>query len=214
MAEGLHLFGYGPSVYTRIVRMGLIECRLTAAYTEVNPFADTPDPTLAQITPFQRVPVLQHARITLTETAAILRYLDQISTGTSLVPQDAAAAAQMAQVIAIVDFYGYVPMVRDVFARGFYLAHLGEAADASRVAQGLHAAVPVLQALDAIARDGCVLNAKAFTLADIHLAPMLEYFTKVPEAARVLGQYAALSSWWGVARRRASLIATDSLTHQ
>jgi glutathione S-transferase len=59
-----------------------------------------------------------------------------------------------------------------------------------------------------------MLNARAFTLAGIHFAPMLDYFTKVPEAAQELDQYSALSGWWGVARGRASLIATDPLAHQ
>lgn len=214
MAEGLRLIGYGPSVYTRIVRMALMEMGLRATYGEADPFAQTPDPMLSALSPFGRVPVLQHADFTLTETTAILRYLDQISAGPSLVPRDPQAAAQMAQVIGIVDFYGYVPLVRDVFAHGYYLAHVGELSDPARVRHGLHAAQPVLQALNGIAEDAQVLSAKRFSLADIHLAPMMAYFTKVPEGAQMLAQFGALQTWWAETQSRASLLATDPETHQ
>ena len=75
----LQLVGYGPSVYTWIVKVALIEMGLKVDYIETNPFAETPDPLLARYTPFDRVPVLVHGDFRLTETAAILRYLDQLS---------------------------------------------------------------------------------------------------------------------------------------
>ena len=43
----LTLYGFGPSVYTRAVRIGLIETGLDARYVEADPFADPPDPTLS-----------------------------------------------------------------------------------------------------------------------------------------------------------------------
>ena len=73
MADRLTLIGFEHSVYTRIVRMALIELGLEANYVEANPF--TNDPVLDEYTPLGRVPVLRHGDFTLTETAAILRYL-------------------------------------------------------------------------------------------------------------------------------------------
>ena len=169
--------------------MGLIETGLQAQYTEADPFAPTPDPVLKGLTPLGRVPVLQHADFTLTETAAILRYLDQIGDGPSLVPQDARAAAQMAQVIGIVDFYGYVPLVRDVFAHGYYYALVGETPDPERLQRGLRNAEPVLRVLDAIAAEGRVLGGAGFSLADIHLAPMIDYFVTVPAGSQCFARY-------------------------
>ena len=214
MAEGLHLIGYGPSVYTRIVRMALSEMRLHATYTEADPFSVTPDPLLASVSSFGRVPVLQQGDFTLTETSAILRYLDQISGAPSLVPQDARAAAQMAQVTGIIDFYGYIPLIRDVFAHGHYYASVGATPDIERLERGLVASEPVLRALEAIAQEGRVLQATTFSLADIHLAPMVDYFVKVPAAKAQLDEKSALSAWWKTAKRRPSLVATDPTAHQ
>ena len=214
MADGLHLIGYGPSVYTRIVRMALIEMGLSATYAEADPFAETPDPLLAQVSPFGRVPVLQQGDFTLTETSAILRYLDQISPAPSLVPQNAQAAAQMAQVIGIVDFYGYVPLVRQVFAHGLYYASVGLTPDEEVLECGMIASEPVLNAFETIAQQGRVLNAQAFTLADIHLAPMMDYFAQVPAAKALIDQRPALAAWWHMAKQRPSLMKTDPRAHQ
>ena len=214
MAEGLHLIGYGPSVYTRIVRMALSEMRLHATYTEADPFSVMPDPLLAKVSSFGRVPVLQQGDFTLTETSAILRYLDQISGAPSLVPKDARAAAQMAQVICIIDFYGYIPLIRDVFAHGYYYTSVGATPDPEKLERGLTASEPVLRALETIAQEGRVLQATAFSLADIHLAPMVDYFVKVPVAKALLDEKPALFAWWKTVERRPSLVATDPAAHQ
>lgn len=114
-STSLQVVGYAPSVYTRVVRMALIEMALKADYIETDPFADAPDPLLARYTPFNRVPVLVHGDFKLTETVAILRYLDCLSARPSMIPTDPKAAARMAQVMGIVDADVYWPMVRACF---------------------------------------------------------------------------------------------------
>ncbi len=211
LSAALQLVGYGPSVYTRIVKMALIEMELEADYIETNPFAETPDPLLARYTPFDRVPVLVHGDFQLTETAAILRYLDQLSAGPSLVPKDPKAAARLAQIIGIVDADVYWSMVRGVFSHGFYYAHLGLDPDPAKLAAGLEAAKPALGVLEDIAAEGLQLQGAGFSLADLQLAPMMAYFTKAPAGARLLKEYPTLSRWWDVAQTRPSLMATDPL---
>jgi glutathione S-transferase len=209
MAEQLTLIGFRDSVYTRVVRMALIEMGLTAEYIEVNPFADTPDPLLAAATPFGRVPVLRHDDFTLSETAAILRYLDTLSANPSLIPQAPHAAARMAQVIGIVDAYVYVPMVRQVFSHAVYRAQHGLDVEAAKITDGLAHSVPALRALDAIAAEGLQLASGAFSLADLQLAPMMAYFTMAPQGAAALAGYPALASWWAQTAHRPSLSQTD-----
>ena len=119
MAE-LTLVGFRYSVYTRIVRMALSEMSLKADYVEADPFADPPDPVLTEYTPFDRVPVFCDGSFCLTETAAILRYLDRLGPRPTLVPRGPKAAARMAQVIGIADAYCYGTLVRQVFSHGYY----------------------------------------------------------------------------------------------
>lgn len=210
MAERLTLYGFAHSVYTRAVRIALIEMQMTAESVEVDPFAEPPDPKLAEITPFRRVPVLQHGSFVLTETSAILRYLDRIAARPGLTPDDPQAAARMAQVMAIVDADVYWPMVRGVYSHGAYRPLLGLPANAERVEMGLPDAKTPLAALEAIAQEGLVLRPDMPTLADCHLVPMISAFAQVAPAREMLAQHAALSRWWASWRERPSLLETTT----
>src|SRR6266478_5495835 len=62
--------------------------------------------------PFRRVPTLVHDDFVLYETQAITRYIDEAFAGPAFQPVQPRQRARMAQVISIIDAYGYVPMVR------------------------------------------------------------------------------------------------------
>ena len=112
----LVLHGYRYSVYLRIARLALAEKDVAYDRVEVNPFApDVPADYLA-LHPFGRVPALVHDGFALYETAAITRYIDRAFAGPALQPGTAQELARMDQIIAVVDAYGYWPMVRQVFS--------------------------------------------------------------------------------------------------
>ncbi len=209
MGDHLTLIGFRYSAYTRIVRMALLELGVEAVYVETDPFAAQLDQILLDNSVLGRVPVLRDATFILTETAAITRYLAALYPDENIVPDTPKALARMMQVIGIVDAYGYESMVRKVFSHGFYRPYFNEDFDLSEVAMGIRESMPVLQMLEAIAAEGRQINTTQFSLADIHLAPMLCYFTKVPEAAALLAQYPALSHWWTWASARPSLTQTN-----
>lgn len=211
MAEPLILWGYGPSVYTRIVRIALVEMGLTATYVEVNPFADSPDPELLSLNPIGRVPVLKHGDFVLSETGAILRYLDQVFASPSLVPADPLAAARMAQVIGIVDAHLYVPLVRKAFAYGYKAPEVGLTYDPKICAEGIATAHPALSTLDRISAEGLQLSDASISLADLHLAPMIDYGLRVPEVRAACAVYPALLKWWDRISQRPSVVATDPI---
>lgn len=201
----LILHGYRYSVYTWIARMALRLRGLDWTDAAQDPFAD-PE-ALRPLHPFARVPVLDHDGFRLYETAAILRFLARFP-GPPLVPDAPRAEARMTQVQGIVDAYGYRPLVRQVFSHAVFRPAAGEPADPAIVAQGLAASTPVLAALDSIAAEGLVLNG-TLSLADLHLAPMIAYFTAAPEAAAGLARFPALAAWWARIREHPALRATD-----
>ncbi|NNK15710.1 MAG: glutathione S-transferase family protein [Sulfitobacter sp.] len=212
MAEALRLIGFKHSVYTWIVRLALHEMGMAAEYVEANPFAEPPDAVLSEHTPLRRVPVLQHGDFRLTETAAILRYLDALSARPSLQPSEPKARAQMAQVIGLVDADVYPVLIRQVFSAGYYApAVMGAARDDSAVVAGIARAGPVLSVLEQIAGDGRQLNGQVMSLADLHFAPMMSYFVRVPEGNTMLASVPALSAWWRWMSLRDSLRMTDPL---
>ncbi len=201
----VELIGYQHSVYVRIVRAVLREKGVPFRHVEVDPFGPVPDWYRA-LHPFGRVPVLRHGAFVVYETAAICRYVDAAFSGMRLVPTEARAAARMQQVIGIVDGYGYWPMVRQVFAHTVFRPRMeGETGDPAEVAAGLRAAAGVLGALEGLI-EGEWLAGEALSLADLHLGPMMGYFTAAPEGAAMLAGYPKLAVWWGRMNQRRSLV--------
>lgn len=203
------LHGFRFSVYTRAAKLALEEKAVAYETAEVDPFAeDVPDAYL-RLHPFGRVPALSHGDFDIYETAAIARYVDAAFDGPSLAPTDPRAAGRVAQVVSIVDSYAYWPMVRQVFAHRVFRPLFGEAADEAEIAEGLSRSRRVLSALDAIAAEGMALDGVAVTLADCHLASMIDYFARAPEGAEALAAHPSLSRWWAAVAQRPSLHATD-----
>lgn len=209
------LHGYHYSVYVRIVRMVLAEKAVAYERAEVNPFAEDMPETYLKLHPFRRVPTLVHDGFVLYETAAISRYIDEAFAGPALQPVPPRERARMAQIIAMIDSYGYVPLVRQVFAQRVFGPRLGRTADEALVRAGLDGAARFLAALedlpapDATAGDTGPLVGGALTLADLHLAPMIAYFTAASEGRSLLPNYRRLSAWWAFMQDRPSLGETD-----
>lgn len=202
------VYGYRYSVYNRIVLMALHEKDIPFEIMEIDPFSGELPQSYLKLHPFGRVPVLQHNDFKIYETAAILRYIDQAFTEGSLIPDNAKQAARMAQIISIVDSYGYWPMVRQVFSHRIFRPLEGLPSDEFAIAQGLEQAKHVLTVLEEIAQEGYALDARNLTLADIHLAPMIGYFVMAKEGDAMLKTYEALSTWWGFISHRSSFVLT------
>ena len=203
------LHGYKFSVYNRIARLVLDEKDVPYTTIEVDPFSDPIPPSYLKMHPFGRVPVLCHGAFYLYETVAITRYIDSAFSGPDLVPDDPKALGRMAQVSAIVDNYGYWPMIRQVFANRVFCSFEGRDGDEAEILEGMVKSNTVLDALEQIANEGLVLNGKTLTLADFHLAPMIAYFNYAPEGAEALETRSSLMNWWNTISRRKSMTSTD-----
>lgn len=209
MAKPVILRGYRYSVYNRIVRVALHEKGVAYETEEIDPFQQEVPQDFLRRQPFGRVPVLSHGDFDIYETAAICRYVEAAFDGPRLLPTVAKALARVAQVVSIVDSYGYWPMVRQVFAQRVFRPADGEDGDEGEIAKGLEASLPVLAALDAVASEGLVLGGEVFTLADCHLGPMIAYFVQAPEGHRALMEHPALADWWTRISARQSMLETD-----
>ena len=210
MDTSVTLVGFRHSVYQRVVRIVLHEKRVAFRVREVNPFDPVEAEHLRDLQPFGRVPVLRHGSFDIYETSAITRYVDAAFDGPRLVPDEPRAAAQMAQVIAVIDAYGYWPMIRQVFARRVFAPNEDSALNEAEVASGLEASRAVLVALDAIAADTRVLTGDTITLADCHLGAMMDYFTRAPEGDALTRSQPHLDRWWRKIRGRPSIVGLDA----
>jgi glutathione S-transferase len=203
------LYAYRYSVYSWIARLVLSEKGVGYDTIEVNPFASNPPAEYLTKHPFRRVPVLIHDDFPIYETAAITRYVDETFKGEPLQPSAARARARMAQIISIIDAYGYWPMVRQVFSHRVFRPRTGQPADETEVQSGLRSSEGTLAALESLAERGGYLVGSGVSLADLHLAPMMAYFTAAEEGTSMLRRHEKLSAWWELMRKRPAFIATE-----
>lgn len=202
------LYGYRYSVYLRVVRMVMVEKGVAWRHVEVDPFVQPMPSDYLKLNPFGRVPTLVDGSFVLYETAAIARYVDEAFDGPALQPSGVRDRARMAQVIAVMDSYGYWPMVRQVFSHRVFRPAAGETSDETEIAAGLAKAGAVMAAYEDLS-DGEFLVGRNLSLADLHVAPMIAYFTAAPEGERLISQFPTIAGWWTRMKRRPSLIETD-----
>lgn len=188
----LTLYDYPPSLYCRGVRFALATLAVPYVRHQIDPFQ--PPPGQVNPHPFGRVPVLQHHAFVLSETAAILGYLDE-TFGAGWRPAAPQAQARVAEVQGIADAYAYWPLVRQVYAQAVARPRLALAVDAGALAEGLAAARRLLPVFERIAAERLVLVPGQVTRADFHLAPMLAGFAEAPEGRAMLAAHPGVAAW-------------------
>ena len=202
------LHGYRYSVYAWIARLVLREKGVEHGWRDVDPFSpDVPDQYRA-LHPFGRVPVLVHAGFVLYETCAIARYVDEAFEGPALQPAGARERARMQQIVSIVDSYAYRPMVRQVYTHAVFRQRLGRAADPAEVIAGIAASRTVLGALERLTVPPDSRHWTP-TLADLHLAPLIGYFTDAAEGRALLATYPRLATWFAAMAAREAYRETE-----
>lgn len=204
----VELYGYKYSVYAWIARLALREKGCAYEWREVNPFAEDVPADYLALHPFKRVPVLVHGDFVLYETSAMTRYVDEAFDGPSLQPATPRERARQQQIISVIDSYAYWPLVRQVFSHGVFRQRTGREADPNEVQRGLKAAPRVIGALEELAGGGNFLCGDSMSLADVHLAPMIGYFTLYPDGEMLLDRQYRLARWWAAMSERSTFKET------
>jgi glutathione S-transferase len=209
MPRAVTLYGLSRSVYTRIARLTLEEKGVSYRLEEVEIFGASGVPAShIKRHPFGRIPVLTHGELSIYETAAICRYLDEAFPGPSLQPLTPSDRARMAQVIGLLDSYAYRPMVWGVFVQRVRRPLAGGTTDEALVATSLEQTRAALGALAGIAGDSPYLAGGTLSLADLHAYPMLRYLSLAPEGAAAIAEHPAVAGWLARLTTRESVLRT------
>jgi glutathione S-transferase len=189
------LWGFDGSTYVRTVKMLLAEKGVTQfEQVQLNVLKGEPKaPEHLQRHPFGKVPVLDHDGQRLLETSAIVRYLNDVLPGSSLVPATAKDRGRMDMVISIIDSYGYSSLIAGVAAYHLFPDFVGGKNDAMRAA-GLAAGRKVIE-LAMKTKGECPFIAGKLSLADLYLAPIAFYVSLTPDGAAVF-DVAGFDDWW------------------
>ena len=193
--SNMTLWGFDGSTYVRTVKMLLAEKAVTDfKQVPINVLAG--DPKTAEHMarhPFGKVPVLDHDGLRILETSAIVRYLNDVLPGKSLVPATPKDRARMDMMISVIDSYGYGALVGGVAAYHLFPDFVGGKNDAMRKA-GLENGRRVVDLAMQTKGDSDFL-AGDLSLADLYLAPIVFYVSLTPDADSVFN-VDGFADWW------------------
>jgi glutathione S-transferase len=204
---------YGPaySTYTRSVRLALEEKGVGYKLEPVDIIlgaANTADYLTRQ--PFAKVPAFEHDGFALFETAAIERYVDESFPGPKLQPEDTRQRARMAQIVSVIDAYAYAALIGKCVWQRMVMPMIGQATDEGVITEAMPKIECSVTALENLAdATGPYLCGSSPSLADLHVAPVMAYFSGTPEGQSLLAKSPKLSRWWQVMSARPSMAKTQ-----
>ena len=159
--------------------------------------------------PFGRVPVLEHQGFSLYETQAILRYLDRILPSPALTPADPRAAARMDQVMNICDWYLFQGVNNVIgFQRIMAPRLFGASPDEAAIAAAMPKAHVVCKELEHLLGGQRHFAGEALSLADLLVAPQLDFLARTPEWTSLSALAPNLAAWLSRVTARASFEKT------
>ncbi len=202
------LWGFDGSTYVRSVKMLLAEKGAKDfEQIQINVLQGEPrKPDHLERHPFGKVPVLDHDGMRILETSAIMRYLNDVLPGKSLIPSSAKDRARMDMIIGLIDSYGYGSLVGGVAAYHLFPDFVGGKSDALR-AEGLTTGRKVLE-LTMSTKGKSPFIAGDLSLADLFLAPIIAYVAMTPDKDRLF-DVDGFSDWWAKIEMLPSYRATQ-----
>ena len=159
--------------------------------------------------PFGRIPVLEHDGCSLYETQAILRYLDRVLPSPALTPADPRRAARMDQVMNINDWYLFQGVCNViVFQRIVGPRLLGLKTDEAAIEAAMPRARTVFAELARLLGEQAYFAGDAVSLADLLVAPQIDFMAPTPEWSELGAPHANLAAWLTRMQARPSFVAT------
>jgi glutathione S-transferase len=187
---------YGPagSTYVWSARLALAEKGVAHELVEVGFGPHREEPHLSRH-PFAKVPAFEHDGFMLYETQAILRYIDEGFMTSPLQPTDLHQFARMNQIIGIVDAYAHPSIAMGILVNRMLAPRLGLPVDEAAVAAALPRARLCLSEVGRLMGDEPYLAGERISLADLMVAPLFYYFSRLPEGEAPFADNPTLKPW-------------------
>lgn len=159
--------------------------------------------------PFGRVPVMDHGDFRLYETQAILRYVDRVIPGPALTPPDPQAAGLVDQLMNVNDWYLFQGVANVIaFQRIVGPRLMRLTPDEAAIAAAMPKAHAVFEELARQLGDKPFFAGDAISLADLLLAPQLDFLQQTPEWQALTASRKNLQTWLAAMNARPSMTAT------
>ncbi|HRJ69916.1 MAG TPA: glutathione S-transferase family protein [Beijerinckiaceae bacterium] len=202
MAE-LEIVGAPMSNYVWSVRVACEEKGVPYKLAVVRPHS----PEALACGPTGKIPGLRHGEVALSESKALISYIDRAFKGRKLMPAKPAAMAEVEQWCSIVNT-AVDPAWRRYIACYFFPQTPDKKPDPAAIAAAVPGLEKVLGMLEARLTASRHLAAGKFSPADMLLVPMLVYLQKLPESSKLLKKHKKLNSYLKRLAKRPSVAAT------
>jgi glutathione S-transferase len=193
----IKIYGVPPSTFTRAVRMGCHEKGID--YELVPTFPNT----VGSLNPFGKIPAMTHGELTLFESSAILRYLDQAFPGPRLWPADARDSALVDQWVGAACDSLFNCAQRYLASRFNFLP-----VPAEMTKKYLDKTREVLPVFDHQLGKTKYLAGDVLTAADLVACPPFFYFPDIAELRGILDSQPNCRRWMDDIAARPSFAAT------
>lgn len=178
--------GIAGSPYLRAALLALTEKGVPWRLAHMQPGESKSPGYLARM-PFGRISVVEHDGFILYETQAVMRWADEAFGPRTLQPADPRMAARMNQVMGVTDWYVFRSWSAPIgFERVIKPMFSPLPSDEAAIAAALPLARTAAEVLDDLLGDQPYFCGEALTLADLHLAPHMEFFAMTPEGQGML----------------------------
>jgi len=191
----MKVYGHPASTCTRKVLTTLAEKGHDAQFQLVDLMkGEQKNAQFTALQPFGVVPVLDDAGFILYESRAIIRYLDQTLSGTSLTPADPKDRAMMEQWLSVEQSY-FSPGTMKIVMNLLFAPMMGKQADMAAVEQGKSDTGRTLDVLARHLEKNEYLAPSGFSLADISYMPYIEYLFAA-KSGDLITSRAPVAGWW------------------
>lgn len=181
----------------RAVMAALFEKGVSFRVAGLAPGAHKAEPHLSRH-PFGKVPVLEYDDFTLYETQAILRFLERTLPSPPLIPEEPKDAARMDQIMGISDWYLFQGVNNVIgFHRIVGPRLMGLIPDEAAISAAMPRAQVVFGELSRMLAKKAYLASERVTLADLMVAPHMDFLAQTPEWTALTRDRSNLVEWLG-----------------
>ena len=207
---GVTLYGSQFSNFVRSARLALEEKGVPYGLEP----AALKDPDYRSLHPFVRMPALRHGAFRLSESFAIMRYVDEAFDGPALQPVDPRDRARMTQWVSAHNDYYVNTVGRPIIAECYAPLLFDRPTDEATIEAALPKARDHLGVLDSVLVEHRYMASDWLSLADLIFLPSLFYVAVTPRTATLLSPFKHLHRWYRDMSGRPSVQATVPPMHE
>lgn len=204
------IYGAAASSFVRTVRMAAHEKGLDYELAQVGDGtpAGLGSPEHRKVHPFGKIPAFKDGKVTLWESTAICRYIDEAYEGTPLQPGDLLERVRMDQWISAGLDYVVPNAIRSYVQQYIFPSGPNGEPDMARINEAKPRIREHMQIMDQQLDGRTWLAGDSVSIADLLYAPVLSYVGQMPDGMEVFDGCDNLYRWWQAVTDRDSYKAT------